>query len=292
MISSMTGYAENRVEHEHFSARIAIKTLNHRYFDWNFHGDRFGDIEDRLRKICKKSIYRGRVDVFLEIDFIDSSLLDIHFDKDLLKKITDSLQEMDADLQGKIQLRVEDLFEIPHLVEWKRRDFSKKEAKFLEAAFESTLELLLIERRKEGKRLLKGIEKHAGKINRAVTRIEELAAEQPSVIRKKLLEKIEKLGQDTEISDEKIAEETAFYAQRYDLDEEIQRIKSHLCDFESLLSNGEKEPAGKKLDFTSQEILREANTINSKTQEIKIIKYCLEIKSELESIRQQVRNLE
>jgi uncharacterized protein (TIGR00255 family) len=292
VISSMTGYAENRVEHEHFSARIAIKTLNHRYFDWNFHGDRFGDIEDRLRKICKKSIYRGRVDVFLEIDFIDSSLLDIHFDKDLLKKITDSLQEMDADLQGKIQLRVEDLFEIPHLVEWKRRDFSKKEAKFLEAAFESTLELLLIERRKEGKRLLKGIEKHAGKINRAVTRIEELAAEQPSVIRKKLLEKIEKLGQDTEISDEKIAEETAFYAQRYDLDEEIQRIKSHLCDFESLLSNGEKEPAGKKLDFTSQEILREANTINSKTQEIKIIKYCLEIKSELESIRQQVRNLE
>jgi len=96
-----------------------------------------------------------------------------------------------------------------------------------------------------------------------------LAGEQPSVIRKKLLEKIEKLGLDGEISDEKIAEETAFYAQRYDLDEEIQRLKSH----ESLLSDEEKEPVGKKLDFTSQEILREANTINSKTQEIKVTKY-------------------
>jgi len=269
LISSMTGYAENRVEHEHFSARMTIKTLNHRYFDWNFHGDRFGDIEDRLRKICKKSIYRGRVDVFMEIDFIDSSLLDIHFNKNLLRKISDSLREMDADIQEKIQLRVEDLFDIPHLVEWRRRDFSKKEVKFLEAAFKSTLEVLL-----------------------AVTRIEELAGEQPSVIRKKLLEKIEKLGLDGEISDEKIAEETAFYAQRYDLDEEIQRLKSHLYEFESLLSDEEKEPVGKKLDFTSQEILREANTINSKTQEIKITKYCLEIKSELESIRQQVRNLE
>jgi len=292
LISSMTGYAENRMEHEHFSARMTIKTLNHRYFDWNFHGDRFGDIEDRLRKICKKSIYRGRVDVFMEIDFIDSSLLDIHFNRNLLRKISDSLREMDADIQEKIQLRVEDLFDIPHLVEWRRRDFSKKEVKFLEAAFKSTLEVLLKERREEGKRLLKGIEKHVGKINRAVTRIEELAGEQPSVIRKKLLEKIEKLGLDGEISDEKIAEETAFYAQRYDLDEEIQRLKSHLYEFESLLSDEEKEPVGKKLDFTSQEILREANTINSKTQEIKVTKYCLEIKSELESIRQQVRNLE
>jgi len=292
LISSMTGYAEKRAEHEHFTARMTIKTLNHRYFDWNFHGDRVGDIEDRLRKICKKRIYRGRVDVFMEIDYIDSSLLDIHFNKSLLRKISDSLREMDADIQEKIKLRVEDLFGIPHLVEWKSREFSKSEVTFLETAFKSTLEVLLKERKKEGKRLLEGIKKHVDKINEAVKRIEELAAGQPAVIRKKLIEKIGKLGVDKDISDEKIAEETAFYAQRYDLDEEIQRLKSHLCDFKRLLSDKEEEPVGKKLDFTSQEVLREANTINSKTQEIKIIKYCLEIKSELESIRQQVRNLE
>jgi len=292
LISSMTGYAEKRVEHENFTARMTIKTLNHRYFDWNFHGDRVGDIEDRLRKICKKRIYRGRVDVFMEIDYIDSSLLDIHFNKGLLRKISDSLREMDADIQEKIKLRVEDLFEIPHLVEWKSRDFSKSEVIFLETAFKGTLKVLLKERTEEGKRLLEGIKKHVDKINEAVIRVEELAAEQPAVIRKKLIEKIGKLGVDKEISEEKIAEETAFYAQRYDLDEEIQRLKSHLCDFKSLLSDKEKEPVGKKLDFTSQEVLREANTINSKTQEIKIIKFCLEIKSELESIRQQVRNLE
>jgi uncharacterized protein (TIGR00255 family) len=178
------------------------------------------------------------------------------------------------------------------LVEWKSRDFSKSEVIFLETAFKGTLKVLLKERTEEGKRLLEGIKKHVDKINEAVIRVEELAAEQPAVIRKKLIEKIGKLGVDKEISEEKIAEETAFYAQRYDLDEEIQRLKSHLCDFKSLLSDKEKEPVGKKLDFTSQEVLREANTINSKTQEIKIIKFCLAIKSELESIRQQVRNLE
>ncbi|MFW6140399.1 MAG: YicC/YloC family endoribonuclease [Acidobacteriota bacterium] len=292
MITSMTGYAENRLDHKKFSACVTLKTLNHRYFDWNYQGDRIGDIEDRLRKICKEHIYRGRVDVFLDIHFIESSRFEVHINKNYLKKIYDSLKEIEGDIQENIKIRLEDLFDIPHLIEIKNRDFSKEERDFLEKAFRMCLNKLIKERKKEGERLLKGIRRHLERINSEVDQIEKMAENQPDIMEKKLRERIRRLSQEGEISEEKIAEETALYAQKYDLNEEIERLKSHLHHFGSLLSGEEKEPAGKKLDFTSQEILRETNTINSKSQEIKIAKSCLSIKSELESIRQQIRNLE
>jgi len=292
MIRSMTGYAENRAAYKNFSVRMAVKTLNHRYFDWNYHGERIGDIEDRLRKTCKEHIYRGRVDVFLDINFSDSSAYEVIFNKSLLKKIVDSLKEIESDIQENITIRLENLFDIPHLIELKSRDFSKEEIEFLEETFKKTLDMLLRERKKEGDRLLTGIKDHLNHINTAVSQIEKMAESQPAAVRKKLRERIRKLNHQGEISEEKIAEETALYAQKYDLDEEIERLKSHLHQFKSLLSDREKQPVGKKLDFTSQEILRETNTVNSKTPEIDIVKRCLSVKSELESIRQQVRNLE
>jgi len=292
LISSMTGYAEDRVNHKIFSARISIKTLNHRYFDWNYYGERIGDIEDRLRKICRQSIFRGKVDVFLDIDFFNSSIFDFRFNQSLLKKIYNSFQEIDEDIQKKMKIRLENLFDIPHLIELKPRNFSEKEVEFLENAFRSTLEMLLEEKRKEGERLLKGIKEHLNEINSAVVQIEKRAEKQPGLIRKKLLERIERLSRESDVSEERIAEETVLYAQRFDLDEEIERINSHLQYFRSLLSDKIREPVGKKLDFASQEILRETNTISSKTQDIEITKNCLEIKCELESIRQQIRNLE
>jgi uncharacterized protein (TIGR00255 family) len=292
MINSMTGYAEKRLDHKNFSVRIALKTLNHRYFDWNYHGERIGEIEDRLRTICKEHIYRGRVDVFLDIHFVDASVFEVHFNKSLLKKIYDSLEDIEADIQKNIKIRLENLFDIPHLIELKSRDFTQAESEFLEKAFRASLDMLLKERKKEGERLLKGIKKHLSQIRFEVAQIEKMAQEQPAVIREKLRERINRLSLEGEISEDKMAEETALYAQKYDLNEEIERLKSHLHHFRSLLSGEEKEPVGRKLDFMSQEILREANTINSKTQEIKIVKSCLSIKSELESIRQQVRNLE
>jgi len=292
MISSMTGYAESKLDHKNFSIRIALKTLNHRYFDWNYHGDRLGEMEERLRTICKEYIHRGRVDMYLDIHFVDSSVYDVHFNKRLLKKIYASLEEIEADIQKNIKIRLENLFDIPQLIELKNRDFTKDERAFLEKTFRSCLEKLMKERGKEGGRLLKGITNHLSTIKNEVARINEMAKEQPDMIRKRLRDRIDRLGLEGEISEEKIAEETALYAQKCDLDEEIERLKSHLHHFESLVSEKEKEPIGKRLDFTSQEILRETNTINSKTQDIKIIKSCLSIKSELESIRQQVRNLE
>jgi uncharacterized protein (TIGR00255 family) len=292
MISSMTGYAESKLDHKNFSIRIALKTLNHRYFDWNYHGDRLGEMEERLRTLCREYIHRGRVDMFLDIHFVDSAVVDVHLNKRLLKKIYASLEEIEADIQKNIKIRLENLFDIPQLIELKNRDFTKDERAFLEKAFRSCLEKLMKERGKEGERLLKGIKNHLSTIKNEVARINEMAKEQPDMIRKRLRDRIDRLGLEGEISEEKIAEETALYAQKYDLDEEIERLKSHLHHFESLVSENEKEPIGKRLDFTSQEILRETNTINSKAQDIKIIKSCLFIKSELESIRQQVRNLE
>jgi uncharacterized protein (TIGR00255 family) len=292
VIASMTAYAEKRVDSEHFSVRISIKSLNHRYLDWNYHGDRIGNIEDRLQKITKDRIHRGRVDVFLDFDFFDSSMFDLRFNKSLLKKVTESLKDIDDDIQKSMNIRFNDLLSIPHLIELKCRDFSDKEIRFLEKAFEHTLDQLQKEREREGERLLEEIKKHLTGIHTCVREIEKAAEKQPVLIREKFMERIQNLSRDVEISEEKIAEETALYAQKYDLNEEIERLRSHLCHFETLISKKKKESVGKNLDFTSQEILRETNTIGSKSQEIEIAKNCLSIKNKLESIRQQIRNLE
>ncbi|MBD3414460.1 MAG: YicC family protein [Candidatus Aminicenantes bacterium] len=292
MITSMTGYAEKRSDSDVFSVRITIKTLNHRYFDWNYHGDRIGDIENQLRQICKESIHRGRVDVFLDIEFLDSSMFDLRFNKNLLKKVSDSIKDIDEEIRKSMNIRVKDLFSIPHLIEMKYRDFTEKEVEFLKKAFRNTVDQLQKEREREGRRLLKGVKRHLSEIQFCVKKIENRAEKQPALIQKKLMDRIKSLSCDVEISEERIAEETALYAQKYDLNEEIERLKSHLLHFEALFSEKNKDPIGKKLDFASQEILRETNTIGSKSQDIETSKNCLVIKSELESIRQQIRNLE
>lgn len=112
------------------------------------------------------------------------------------------------------------------------------------------------------------------------------------MIRKKLKDRLRDLGKETGVSEEKFIEEAAFIAQRYDLSEEMERLRSHLDYFQELLSSKIPEPVGKKLDFVAQELFRETNTINSKAQDIRIIRESLAVKNELESIRQQVQNLE
>jgi len=133
---------------------------------------------------------------------------------------------------------------------------------------------------------------HARKVRQSVREIERRGKKQPVLIQKKLKERLLELGQEPSITEGKLVEETAYLAQRYDLTEEIERLKSHITYLQEQLNAQTAEPVGKKLDFISQELFREANTINSKAQDIAIIRKCLAVKGELESIRQQVQNLE
>ena len=292
MIRSMTGFAEKRFESKTLSVRISIRSLNHRFFDWNFRGNHSKEMEERFRRICKKELHRGRIEVFVDVDYLDPSKLEVRINEAVLAELLSSLEKISSRMIKKVSLNVENVFNLPYVVQLGRKKFSKDDKIFLEKCFKQTLAELIKGRMREGELLKKEIASHAKNLRRAVRQIESLAAKQPKMIQNRLSERLKELGHQAPISEEKMTAEVAYYAQRYDLSEEIARLKCHVDHFFELLSPQKKEPAGKSLDFLIQEMFREANTVNSKAQDLGIVKQGLVIKGEVESIRQQVQNLE
>lgn len=292
MIQSMTGFSERRFHSRTFSVKFSIKSFNHRYLDWVYNGPQVGEVEFRLRNICQRMLRRGRIEVFLELNFFNHANWNININNDLLEKIFSSLEKTSSRLGKSLSFSVENLFRIPQVVTIRRKDFSEEEKVFLEKNFEKTLEEVIKQRKREGRETAKAIRGNIQNIRQAVKRIEKLARGQPLLIREKLEQRLRELTDDIPSSEDRLIEEAAFYAQKYDIAEEIARLKSHLNYFQELLLPQKEEPVGRMMDFISQEIYRETNTIGSKSQDLEIIKECLVIKGELESIRQQVQNIE
>jgi uncharacterized protein (TIGR00255 family) len=288
----MSGYAEKRFVDKSFTLKISIRALNHRFMDWNYRGAPLGSIEDRLRNLCQQKLHRGRIDVLVDMNFSGEDKWEFQLNRDLLNKIVDEMDKAAKASRKKVTLSLENLLNAPHIVQFRRKDFTKEDSQFLEQSFERTLDLLIKEREREGRDIKKQLSLHAQNIKNLVSQIEKRAKKQPMLIKQKLMERLEDLNKDQTFPEGKLAEEASILAQRYDLTEEIARLKSHMIYLRELLDSRDPEPVGKKLDFLAQELYREANTLNSKAQDIEVIRKSLLLKSEVESIRQQLQNIE
>jgi uncharacterized protein (TIGR00255 family) len=291
VIQSMTGYAERSLESKRLRVRFSLKSLNHRFFDWNYKGLPLGRLESRLRNLCQQRIQRGKVEVWLELDFSDSSFWDLAINEPLLHKILTALTKA-ARRNREIRFSVENILRIPQVVELRRKDFSRQDTAFIIRTFRQALEDLVRERSREGRSILAQLGTHARHIDAALIRLARLLRHQPGLFQARLKVKLKDLNETTVLSEGRLAEEAAYQAQRYDITEEITRLRSHMGSVRALLDPSRHEPVGKMLDFLAQELYREANTINSKSQDLAISRESLLIKAEVESIRQQVQNLE
>jgi uncharacterized protein (TIGR00255 family) len=288
----MTGFAEKTHKSRSLSVKITIRTLNHRFFDWNYRGYPIKDLEQQIRTDCQKKIKRGRIDVTFEIQFVDPSKWAIQINEELLSDILNSLKNVSTKISKNVSFNVENLFSLPHVFELKRKDFTQEETRFLLKCFEATLEDLVRSRLREGRELKKELQSHMKIMGQILPKINKLAKKQPLHIQEKLKERLIALRNDMALPEDKLVEEAALIAQRYDLREEVERLKCHLGYFRELLAVKEREPLGRKMDFVIQEMYRETNTINSKSQDIAITQECMQLKSELESLRQQIQNIE
>lgn len=292
MIHSMTGYAEKRFVHRSFSIKFSIRALNHRFLDWNYRGAPLGSVEDRLRNMCQQKLHRGRIEVMADVQFFGKNRWEFLINQDLLNQILASLEKA-ATISGKqVTLSLENLMNTPYVIQIRRKDFSKEDVDFLGKCFEKTLNQMIRERKREGMEIKKQLAAHAQNIKVLLREVEKLAKWHPRLIKEKLMERLAELEENESFSENKLAEEASLLAQRYDLTEEIARLKSHTRYFKESLDTEDRAPAGKKLDFLAQEIYREANTLNSKAQDIDVIRKSLALKSEVESIRQQLQNVE
>lgn len=289
---SMTGFGERRFTAPGFRVKISIKSLNHRFFDWNYKGAPLGELENRLRALAQKKLLRGRIEAAIDLDFLDPSRWEIVINEALLEKILATMEKASRRMRKSVSISVDNIFRIPQVVEVRRKELTPETRSFLERTFDETLDQVLKERRREGRETARQVRRHLHSMKRSLRRIESLARTQPRRIRARLAQRLRELDGNLPVEEERIAGEVAFLVQKADIAEEIMRLQSHIGAFEQWLRPEREEPVGKMLDFLSQEIVREANTVNSKSQNIVITKESLAIKGEVESIRQHIQNIE
>ncbi|MFQ6082583.1 MAG: YicC/YloC family endoribonuclease [Candidatus Aminicenantia bacterium] len=293
MIKSMTGFCEKKFNFKTFSANITIKTLNHRYFDWYFKGNFVvAGLEYKFRALAQKEFSRGRIEVNFDLEFFSSSNWHIHIDNNLLDKVLTSFGPIFNKYKNIISFPLDSVFKLPGIFTLKPVNLRKDEVVFLERSFQEVMNEVIKQREKEGKTIKKEIVQLLNNIHKKLKKIEFLAQKQPQIIQKKLNQRIKDFGQEELISPERLAEEIFFYVQKCDITEEISRIKSHLEYLNNMLNSDMKEPVGKKIDFLIQEIHREIHTLSAKSQDLTIIRQTIEIKGELEKIKQQIQNIE
>jgi uncharacterized protein (TIGR00255 family) len=292
LIQGMTGFAERTYASGSLRLKVSIKSLNHRFFDWTYKGTPLGDLENKLRAACQKRIQRGRIEVFTEIGFLNPESWNFTVNEALLEKVLHSLEKASARLGKRFDPSLDQILRIPQVIDLSRKDFTAAEAAFIEARFGETLDEVMRQRLREGRDTVRQLGIHVRAIGSSVTMIEKLFKRQPDLIRRKLKQRAADLNHKAALTEEKLAEETSFLMQRYDLAEEILRLKSHLVSLRELIAPGACGPVGKQLDFLAQELQREANTLSSKSQDIEMIREGLAIKNQVESVRQHGQNVE
>lgn len=291
MLKSMTGFGRAEDLIDGFLIKVQVKSVNHRYSDFTIRVPRlYNFIEDKVRKCLLTYISRGKVEVNINIEQKEGSDKVVALNEALAENYLKAMQKMTSlgledDVKISHMSRFSDIFE----VEYPEIDEDEMYLK-IESVLEKALKDFVIMRTEEGKHLEADIKEHLENINSYVEKIEKRSPDTVDEYRKRLEDKLAEILKDRMIDESRIITEAAIFADKVAVDEETVRLKSHLKSFLNTIKTD--QPIGKKLDFIVQEMNREANTIGSKASDIEICSYVVEIKSEIEKIREQIQNIE
>lgn len=291
MLKSMTGYGQGTASGDDFIVVVDLRSVNHRTLDihWRAPQD-LASLEVPLKKIIQAAVSRGRVDVSITFTQIADVVYELN--RPLIRGYLDALRMMREEfgLAGDADLAT--LTRLPNVLTPSTisGSLSGTAIKGVESAMTRALAALIAMRAVEGHELQKDMLSRIGRIENHVIIIESESAGIVDAYRDKLRKRIEELITKASLDETRLAQEVAHLAERSDITEEIARLKSHLSQTQELLS-GDGE-IGKKLDFLLQEINREANTILSKSSELTICDSAIEIKTEVEKLREQAQNVE
>nr|WP_240951392.1 YicC/YloC family endoribonuclease [Caldanaerobacter subterraneus] len=290
MIKSMTGYGRSDVRDRGYEISVEIRSLNHRFLDVNIKLNRLlSRLEERVREFVSEKIKRGRVDLSISFDVYDKTLSFIKIDEPLLEEYLKAFSEVKAKFDLKGSITVSDLIDLPEVIKLENEEVNLEEVwEILRIALDDAIGKLIDMRLKEGIKLYDDVTKRIKKVSEIVGEIEGLSLVMVEDYRKKLEQRIKELG--VEVDPVRISMEVALIADKSCIAEEITRLKSHISQFRSSLN--EEGPIGKKLDFILQEMNREANTIASKAIDYRISSKVIDLKDEIEKIREQVQNIE
>ncbi len=292
MVYSMTGYGKGNLVLHGKDITVEVKSVNHRYFEYTSRMSRFfAFLDDKIKKEIQGMISRGKVEVSLMIKAVENSETKIEPDVLLAKSYYDALQVLSENLG---LANNADILSISRMEGVLTQVKNEEDADTLWNDVKTVLHLAMEEflamRKAEGEKLYTDVMARLQVVENIVKDIETAAPGRVEAYREKLYAKLQNILQDKQIDEARILTEAAIFADKVAVDEETTRLYSHISQYRKILSRN--EPRGRKLDFLTQELNRETNTIGSKSNDLTITNMVVEIKAEIEKIREQIQNIE
>ena len=292
MIKSMTGYGSAKGAVGELKISVELKSVNNRYLDVSVRMPRsFLFAEDAVKAAVGKHISRGKVDLFVSVDSSDADSMTVKVNEPLLRGYIEAIRHISAEYGLAEELGAVSVSRFPDILSVEKKELDAEAiSEGIVAVTEEALRDFDAMRLREGEKLCADVLEKLAAIELLVAKVEQEAPKTVEAYHVRLREKMSELLSSAAIDDNRILAEAAIYADRIAVDEETVRLRSHMSQLRGMLAGG--SPIGRKIDFLIQEFNREANTIGSKCQNSDIAHTVVELKSEIEKIREQIQNIE
>lgn len=292
MLKSMTGFGRCEESNEERKIIVEMKAVNHRYCEISIKmPKKFSFFESGIRNVLKQYIGRGKVDVFITYEDYTENNVCVKYNEDVAREYLQNLKKMSETFQIENDIRVSALSRFPDVFTLEEQTIDEQELwKLIEKAVKAASEQFVETRVAEGENLKRDIINKLDGMMEYVNFIEEKSPQIVAEYRQKLVAKVNELLCDTKIDESILATEVIIFADKICVDEEIVRLKSHIQNMKVTLEDG--EGIGRKLDFIAQEMNREANTILSKASNLEVSYKAIDLKTEIEKVREQIQNIE
>lgn len=292
MVKSMTGFGRCEISEGSRKMTVEMKSVNHRYLDVNMKmPKKLNFFDASIRNLLKTYIQRGKVDLFITYEDTAESNFSLKYNQELAGEYLKYLEQMAETFHLENDIRVSTLSRYPEVFTMEETQVDEEELwNLLEKALRGACQQFVETRIKEGENLKKDL---LAKLDTMLENVEYISVRSPEIIgeyRKKLEDKVKELLEDTHIEESRIAAEVTIFADKICVDEEIVRLKSHIEHTKMTLEEGGS--VGRKLDFIAQEMNREANTILSKANDLEVSNRAIDLKTEIEKVREQIQNIE
>lgn len=294
MIRSMTGYGRSQAVVDTMNITVELKSVNHRYFEFNSRVPRnYGFLDEKLKSYIGSRVSRGKVECYVSVENLEDDEIEILVNHSLaqsyLKAIKDLAERNDLNLRDDLALssltRYNDIFTVH-----KQEADEEKIWSAVKSVAENAVDKFILMRETEGGKLKKDVLSRADLILDKVSVIEQRSPETVKEYNDKLLARINEFLSDVQVDEQRLLTECAIFADKIAVAEETVRLRSHIDQLRQFLESD--EAVGRKTDFLVQEMNREANTIGSKAQDVTIARNVIDIKAEIEKIREQIQNIE
>ena len=288
MARSMTAFARQELVKDWGTLTLELRSVNHRYLDVSMRmPEDFRNLEPKIREKISSKLGRGKVDVGLKFTRIEAAAGEILLDKELIQQISNASREIDHILYNPDSISSLDILRWPGVIKTPELDSDELHSALFEL-LDATLNDMLEGREREGDKLAELIQQRCQSIFEAVEVVKKRLPEIMQIWREKLLTRIQEAS--VEVDENRFEQELVIIAQKTDVDEELDRLVTHVAEVERVLKD--KKPIGRRLDFLMQELNREANTLGSKSIDTETTKASVDLKVFIEQMREQIQNIE